>query len=493
MSWWVQDKSGHRRGPLSAYQIDKLLGLGLIELFCNVLEDNSTEWIPMTSCNSLLNALSREQSPDKQDDTTDSSRLPISDVPSLESSPCVDPTCPVYPACDRVYLWDRKWRMYLTYEEYVQVCIEDGLTKGLPEHVLPTTTDQVQQLLSEADSSRLVIPRRELHRNPGKNNSSESDDEPLSDPEKEAKRQKKRAYRERKKLKRMAGLWVKSKTNPNIYVSCLPVDVQFDELEQIFKRAGQIKADPQTATLRIKLYGNGDALITYMHQESVALAISLFNEYEIRPGFIISVQQADFSESAVDASSAVSNLSTEQLRELAQLNRDSRKKMVEFQRKEKALNSAWDIADYGIGSTHRPVVVFTNCFDPREDDSPDYEFLESEISIFCQPFEIKKINSIRNSIEGYICVRFKDGRDAEALIARMIPIGDETASEPQAVIANRKISAFIHDGRDLTTNIYIPPEESSTNIPQSDQQHAWESFLEDEVDSDDEDLQIRTE
>jgi len=67
--------------------------------------------------------------------------------------------------------------------------------------------------------------------------------EPL-DQEKEAKRKKRREYRERKKLKRQAGIFTRTNDNPNVYVSGLPPDVTMQELEPIFKRAGVIKLDP---------------------------------------------------------------------------------------------------------------------------------------------------------------------------------------------------------------------------------------------------------
>ena len=453
MLWWVQDMTGHRRGPITVSQVSRLMALGSIDLFSNVLQEGATEWSCMASNDALAVELARDQPEGDLTGTDYEPRIALALIPANESVPCCDPTCPIGPGCGVVYIWDRKWKMYLTYDEYVQVCTADGLTDGLPEKPLPTSSEQVQELLSQVDRSRVVIPRRELARNNKTQDLSSSEDEPLSDPEKEAKRQRKRAYRERKKLKRDAGLWVKSKTNPNVYISGLPLDISVEDLETLFKQAGQIKADPQTGILRIRLYGHGDALITYMHQQSVQLAISLFNETEIRPGFIMSVQQADFSESNNTNTAA---LSTDQLRELAQVNREKRRKLVEFQRKERALKSAWDIADYAIGSTHRPVVVFSHCFDPRTSE-PDYEYIESEIEKFCAiSGEIKKITSIRNSIDGYVCVRFANPKHAEACIARMQPIGESDLGEPTAYIAHRKVSAFIHDGRDLSSRLFVP-------------------------------------
>lgn len=59
-----------------------------------------------------------------------------------------------------------------------------------------------------------------------------------------------------------------------------------------------------TGKPRIKLYtdseGNfkGDALIVYLREESVTLAISLLDEDEIRPGNKIRVQEASFNQNS---------------------------------------------------------------------------------------------------------------------------------------------------------------------------------------------------
>ncbi|EER09348.1 hypothetical protein Pmar_PMAR005675, partial [Perkinsus marinus ATCC 50983] len=77
------------------------------------------------------------------------------------------------------------------------------------------------------------------------------------DPDKEAKRKKRREYRARKKLKQQAGLWkarVKDENNPNIYISGLPNDITLEELYNLFKLAGAIKTDMETGRYKIKIY-----------------------------------------------------------------------------------------------------------------------------------------------------------------------------------------------------------------------------------------------
>ena len=87
--------------------------------------------------------------------------------------------------------------------------------------------------------------------------------EPVLSEEAMAKRQKRRDYRERKKLKRQAGVFVKGNENPNVYVSGLPADVTLEEMEIQFKRAGVLKVlafQPQGSAKNTHVVGAFDAM-----------------------------------------------------------------------------------------------------------------------------------------------------------------------------------------------------------------------------------------
>jgi HIV Tat-specific factor 1 len=479
-NWWICDHSGHRRGGFTISQIAFLLDIGTLNHASPVCENGMQQWSQLGSTDSITNALAKFTISTGTHPKTE--RLPIGQVPPIESIICSDPTCSKAPSCDVVYIWDRKEEIYLTYDEYVKVCIQDGLNEGLPERALAQSADQVQSLLFEADKDKISIPRKEKHKlQQMANEMNEAVDEPLSDPEKEAKRLKKRAYRERRKLKRDAGIWIKSKVNPNIYISGLPLDVTIEELGATFSKAGQLKTDIQTGKPKIRIYGHGDALVTYMHVESVKLAIDRFHESEFQPGYIISVQQADFQPESTDQSGKP--ISVEELKERAQMNREKRKKLLEFYKKERELKSAWDIAETTV--TKRPIVVFSNAFDPS---SVDYGFVENEIENFSSKFGIvKKINIIKYSIDGYVCVRFETVQMAEACLAFM---DDALESGDPVLVMSRPVSAFMHDGRDLSSRLAAPPVDEDTELEQAID---WEEFLYGEVDSDDDDIQIRTE
>lgn len=473
--WWVRDSIDHKRGPFSIKQISFLMHLGSVSGDSLVYSEGLHEWKPLKTVESVeAELLGLIANADTRTDV--SKRLSLAAVPPVETYPCQDTTCPDHPSCSLVYIWDRKEEMWLSFSEYVQACREEGLLDGLPERSVAESSEQIQDLLRLTDEER-------ANGGPKKSRAADDDEEPLSDQEKEARRLKRKAYRERKRLKREAGLWVKSKDNPNIYISSLPKDVTKEELVSLFRQAGQLKVDLKTGESRVKLYGNGDGLITFAHAESVALAIDLFNEYELRPGCVISVQEADFEPKSSDV-----QISLDDLRAKAQVNRESRRKLLDFYRKERAMRSAWDLADYqgGTSKKMKKVAVFQNCFDPKTEI--DYAFLEEQMMKFCQRFgSIKKVAAIKASLDGFLCVRFDDVESAEACVASV----DSAAETPEPLLfMGRQVTAFLHDGRDLYSRVTGTPE-----IEESEKHEVeWEEFLYEEGNgSDDSDIQIRTE
>lgn len=481
-TWWVIDKTGHKRGPLNVSHVEFLLKIGSVTHESATYTGTDSEWKPMNAHENLLQRLIVTVT--DQGERSDN-RLPLADVPATESIICNDDTCPKAPSCDLVYIWDRKEAMWLTFSEYSNLCREEGLTHGLPERVLAESSEQIEELLRQADEMA-SLGNKPIEQNEG----NEDENVPFDDPQRELKRKHRREYRERRKLRREAGMWVASKSNPNVYVSCLPAGVTADELNELFKRAGQIKSDLKTGESRIKLYGNGDALITYVHNDSVKLARELLDGYEIRPNCMISVQEADFGDR--ESKRGATYTSLDELRAKAQLNRDSRKRLLEFYRKDRALKAAWDLADYQLGARKvRKVVVFRNCFDASQPDPVDYAYIEESFGkLYARFGRIKRVIAIRDSVDGFVCVKFETSQAAEDCVS----VVDSAMDTPECFkFMGRPLTAFIHDGRDLYSRtverkIEIPLEEFEER-----RELAWEEFLYEEVESDDEDIQIRTE
>ena len=90
--------------------------------------------------------------------------------------------------------------------------------------------------------------------------------------------------------------------NTAVYVTELPEDIAIDELAGHFSKCGIIMDEIMTGKPRIKLYfkpdgsQKGDALVVYLREESVKLALNILDESEIRPGKKIRVQEASFNQ-----------------------------------------------------------------------------------------------------------------------------------------------------------------------------------------------------
>ncbi|CAN7067979.1 unnamed protein product [Brassica rapa subsp. trilocularis] len=109
---------------------------------------------------------------------------------------------------------------------------------------------------------------------------------------------------EKKEANKPPEAWFELKVNPHIYVTGLPKDVTMEEVVEVFSKCGIIKED-DSGKPRIKLYSDkatgelkGDALITYMKEPSVDLAIQILDGAPLRPAdkLLMSVSRAKFEQ-----------------------------------------------------------------------------------------------------------------------------------------------------------------------------------------------------
>lgn len=280
--------------------------------------------------------------------------------------------------------------------------------------------------------------------------------------EPDAKRAKRQAYRERRKLKKQAGLWRKAKSNPNCYVSGLPSDVTEEELVTLFTRSGVIKIDANSGKPKVKIYRDpesnackGDALVTYARPESVELAVKFLHEYEMRPSTVICVQQAEFEEEEKQA------LSKEELVNKAAAKKEERKRFATV-KSEVAARLDWGdgeaVQARGKKSKSKKVIVLRGMF--SEDEArcwlaTDYDALADEVKEECGKFGlVHKVVPMRKHPEGIVCVKYKDQASCEACLQIM----------NGRKFDGRTIVAHFHTGADFQA--FLEPAARSSVVPE---------------------------
>ena len=199
-----------------------------------LVQEDSGPWLPFSQVQHLLNSSSSS--------TNDAPRLLIDDIPPNEYQLCE--TCPQWKGCDLTLLWDRKYEMWLTWDEY--------------------------ELLMKAEEVTVT-----------------KDEPPAEDPDvaiellnKEVKRAKRKAYQERKKAKKFKS----THSIPRVYLSGIPKDLA---LSNIIDFCTGKNATPSHCQISSK---TGDAWISYETTQEAIDAAAALNMKEISPGCRVSAQ-----------------------------------------------------------------------------------------------------------------------------------------------------------------------------------------------------------
>lgn len=242
--------------------------------------------------------------------------------------------------------------------------------------------------------------------------------------------------------------------NTNVYVSGLPPDISTEEFVELMSKCGIVMRDPITEEYKVKLYkdkeGNlkGDGLCCYLKKESVALAMRLIDESEVR-GYKLHVEAARFElKGQYDASKKKKK------------NKDYKKKL---QQQQKQLD--WRPEKQGeLRKRHEKVVIIRNMFHPSdfEEDPLVLNEYREDLRSECEKFgEVKKVILFDRHPDGVASVAFKEAEQADACIQ----------SFNGRWFGGRQLSAQLWDG---TTDYQV----EETTREREERLKGWSTFLE---------------
>ncbi|KAM4544738.1 17S U2 SnRNP complex component HTATSF1 isoform 1-T2 [Odontesthes bonariensis] len=236
------------------------------------------------------------------------------------------------------------------------------------------------------------------------------DPTPSPIPEQQQKEATKDAKAKGEKRKADAGWFdIDQDKNTNVYVSGLPPDITSDEFVELMSKCGIVMRDPITEEYKVKLYkdreGNlkGDGLCCYLKKESVALAMRLIDESEVR-GYRLHVESARFElKGQYDASKKKKK------------SKDYRKKL---QQQQKQLD--WRPEKKGeLRKRHEKVIIIRNMFHPSdfEEDPLVLNEYRDDLRSECEKFgEVKKVILFDRHPDGVASIAFKEAEQADACI-----------------------------------------------------------------------------